>query len=100
MYTGQGNKEQVSEDLEYCFLTYLLITHLLMLILRKSGHIIYGYKIWTLTKYPVVMQSCAKKANVMYTGQGNKEQIFQDLKLLIYYSFTYAYTYEINSHNS
>ncbi len=27
-----------------------------------------------------VMQSCTKKANIMYTGQGNKEQISQDLK--------------------
>ena len=27
-----------------------------------------------------VMQSCTKKANVMYTGQGNKEQVSQDLK--------------------
>ncbi len=26
------------------------------------------------------MQSCTKKANVMYTGQGNKEQVSQDLK--------------------
>ncbi len=26
-----------------------------------------------------VMQSCTKKANVMYTGQGNKEQVSQDL---------------------
>ncbi len=33
-------------------------------------------------KYKVlhVMQSCTKKANVMYTGQGNKEQVSQDLK--------------------
>ena len=33
-------------------------------------------------KYTVlhVMQSCTKKANVMYTGQGNKEQVSQDLK--------------------
>jgi hypothetical protein len=32
------------------------------------------------------MQSCAKKANVMNTGQGNKEQVSQDLKdgFLIY----------------
>ncbi len=32
------------------------------------------------------MQFCAKKANVMYTGQGNKEQVSQDLKdsFLIY----------------
>jgi hypothetical protein len=32
------------------------------------------------------MQSCTKKANVMYTGQGNKEQVSQDLKdgFLIY----------------
>ena len=42
------------------------------------------------------MQSCTKKANVMYTGQGNKEQVSQDLKdgfsyLYTYYSFTYAY---------
>jgi len=27
-----------------------------------------------------VMQSCSKKANVMHTGQGNKEQVSQDLK--------------------
>ena len=26
------------------------------------------------------MQSCTKKANVMHTGQGNKEQVSQDLK--------------------
>ena len=34
----------------------------------------------------VAMQSCTKKANVMYTGQGNKEQVSQDLKdgFLIY----------------
>jgi hypothetical protein len=31
MYTGQGNKEQVSQDLKDGFLNYLLITHLLML---------------------------------------------------------------------
>ena len=33
-------------------------------------------------KYTVlhVMQSCTKKANVMYTGQGIKEQVSQDLK--------------------
>ena len=33
-------------------------------------------------KYTVlhVMQSCTKKANVMHTGQGNKEQVSQDLK--------------------
>jgi hypothetical protein len=33
-------------------------------------------------KYTVlhVMQSCSKKANVMHTGQGNKEQVSQDLK--------------------
>ena len=33
-------------------------------------------------KYKVlhVMQSCTKKANIMYTGQGNKEQVSQDLK--------------------
>ena len=33
-------------------------------------------------KYTVlhVMKSCTKKANVMYTGQGNKEQVSQDLK--------------------
>ena len=33
-------------------------------------------------KYTVlhVMQSCTKKANVMYTGQGNKAQVSQDLK--------------------
>jgi hypothetical protein len=33
-------------------------------------------------KYTVlhVMQSCTKMANVMYTGQGNKEQVSQDLK--------------------
>ncbi len=56
------------------------------------------------------MQSCTKKANVMYTGQGNKEQVSQDLKdrflifllillikdgfvtdLLINRLFTYAY---------
>ena len=32
------------------------------------------------------MQSCTKKANVMYTGQDNKEQVSQDLKdgFLIY----------------
>ena len=30
--------------------------------------------------YPVIMQSCTKKANIMYTGQGNKEQVSQDLK--------------------
>ena len=32
------------------------------------------------------MQSCTKKANIMYTGQGNKEQVSQDLKdgFLIY----------------
>jgi hypothetical protein len=40
MYTGQGNKEQVSQDLKDGFLNYLLITHLLMLTLRKSTHII------------------------------------------------------------
>jgi len=47
------------------------------------------------TKYtvPHVMQSCTKKANVMYTGQGNKEQVSQDLKdrfliLFTYYLFT------------
>jgi len=35
------------------------------------------------------MQSCTKKANVMYTGQGNKEQVSQDLKdrFLIYILF-------------
>ncbi len=27
-----------------------------------------------------VMQSCTEKANVMFTGQGNKEQVSQDLK--------------------
>jgi hypothetical protein len=39
------------------------------------------YKIVNI-KYTVlhVMQSCTKKANVMYTGQGNKEQVSQDLK--------------------
>ncbi len=33
-------------------------------------------------KYTVlhVMQSCSKKANVIHTGQGNKEQVSQDLK--------------------
>ncbi len=40
-------------------------------------------------KYTVlhVMQSCTKKANVMYTGQGNKEQVSQDFKerFLIFY---------------
>ena len=43
-------------------------------------------------KYTVlhVMQSCTKKANVMYTGQGNKEQVSQDLKdrFLIFLLFT------------
>ena len=35
------------------------------------------------------MQSCTKKANVMYIGQGNKEQVSQDLKdrFLIYILF-------------
>ncbi len=27
------------------------------------------------------MQSCTKKANVMYTGQGNKEQVSQDRRV-------------------
>ncbi len=42
-------------------------------------------------KYTVlhVMQSCTKKANVMYTGQGNKEQVSQDLKDRFSYFFTY-----------
>ena len=31
MYTGQGNKEQVSQDLRDDHLTYLLITRLLRL---------------------------------------------------------------------
>ncbi len=33
-------------------------------------------------KYTVlhVMQSCTKKANIMYTGHGYKEQVSQDLK--------------------
>ena len=33
-------------------------------------------------KYTVlhVMQSCSKNANVMHTGQGNKEHVSQDLK--------------------
>ncbi len=35
MYTGQGNKEQVSQDLKDGFPIYILITCLLMLILRK-----------------------------------------------------------------
>jgi hypothetical protein len=35
MYTGQGNKEQVSQDLKDGFLIYILIIRLLMLILRK-----------------------------------------------------------------
>ena len=50
-------------------------------------------------KYTVlhVMQSCSKKANVMHTGQGNKEQVSPDLKdrfliFFTYYLFTYAYT--------
>jgi hypothetical protein len=34
MFTGQSNKEQVSQDLKDGFLIYLLITRLLMLILR------------------------------------------------------------------
>ena len=43
-------------------------------------------------KYTVlhVMKSCTKKANVMYTGQGNKEQVSQDLKdrfLIFFYLF-------------
>jgi hypothetical protein len=39
----QGNKEQVSQDLKDGFLTYLLITRLLMLILGKSTYSIQGY---------------------------------------------------------
>ena len=39
--------------------------------------------------YPVICNLVPKKANVMYTGQGNKEQVSQDLKdrFLIYILF-------------
>ena len=39
MHTGQGNKEQVSQDLKYVFLIFLLITCLLKLTLRKFTQI-------------------------------------------------------------
>jgi hypothetical protein len=39
MYTGQGNKEQVSQDLKDRFIIFLLITCLLMLTLRKLTQI-------------------------------------------------------------
>jgi hypothetical protein len=39
MHTGQGNKEQVSQDLKDGFLIFLLITCLLKLTLRKFTQI-------------------------------------------------------------
>ncbi len=46
---------------------------------KKNTNVVYkkGEIIYTVLH---VMQSCTKKANVMYTGQGNKEQVSQDLK--------------------
>jgi hypothetical protein len=41
MHTGQGNKEQVSQDLKDGFLIFLLITCLLKLTLRKFTQINY-----------------------------------------------------------
>ncbi len=40
-------------------------------------------------KYTSVMQSCTKKANVMYTGQSLTSRLSY---WFTYYSFTYAYT--------